>query len=201
MKPKKEANKYDKIIKENLEALFLPFLEQLMNIRILSFEGFELIDIGRLDFGQLLSSQIPEVVVLAILADFKKKPPEVAIRSIVKRLQKVAKGELSLEKYIRQLNVLSGLRKLHELTIKTIKTIETMPITYDIETDFLYKKGKEEGLKEGFEAGEERKEYIFVERGRKKGMTAEEIAELADMPVERVKAIIRELEAGSKGEG
>lgn len=198
MKPKKEANKYDKIIKENLEALFLPFLEQLMNIRILSFEGFELIDIGRLDFGQLLSSQIPEVVVLAILADFKKKPPEVAIRSIVKRLQKVAKGELSLEKYIRQLNVLSGLRKLHELTIKTI---ETMPITYDIETDFLYKKGKEEGLKEGFEAGEERKEYIFVERGRKKGMTAEEIAELADMPVERVKAIIRELEAGSKGEG
>ncbi|MCB0598060.1 MAG: hypothetical protein KDD28_28540, partial [Phaeodactylibacter sp.] len=38
MKPKKEANKYDKIIKENLEALFLPFLEQLLGIRILSAE-------------------------------------------------------------------------------------------------------------------------------------------------------------------
>jgi len=38
MKPKKEANKYDKIIKENLEALFLPFLEQLLEIRVVSAE-------------------------------------------------------------------------------------------------------------------------------------------------------------------
>ncbi len=97
--------------------------------------------------------------------------------------------------YIRQLNVLSGLRKLQKLTVKTI---EYMPITYDIKTDFLFKKGKEEGLKEGLEkgleAGKERKEHIFVERGWKKGMPPEEIAELADMPVERVNAIIRELE-------
>ena len=231
MKPKKEANKYDKIIKENLEALFLPFLEQLLGIRILSaerlpvrlqttlerepdfvrkivneegkesilhvefeseakrnmvyrvseyhgillkkyrlpifhvvvylgnrkpnipthlekeevFTGFELIDLGRLDYRQMLSSQIPEAVVLAILGDFKGKPPEEAIRSIVERLRQVAKGELSLQKYLRQLNVLSGLRKLHELTVKTI---ETMPVAYDIRTDFLYKKGKEEGRKE-----------------------------------------------------
>lgn len=64
MNLKKEANKYDKIIKKNLEVLFLPFLEQL----------------------------------------------------IIERLQQVAKGELSLQRYIRQLNILSGLRKLHELT-------------------------------------------------------------------------------------
>lgn len=279
MNPKKESNKYDKIIKENLEAIFLPFLEQLLKIRIISaerlpeklqttleretdfilkvltekkrevilhvefetkaqrvmvyrvseyhgillkkyrlpvyhvvvylgerrpnmptqlkqeevFTGFELIDIGRLDFGQLLSSQIPEVVVLAILADFNKEPPERAIRSIIERLQQVAKGELSLQKYIRQLNVLSGLRKLHELTIKTI---EAMPITYDIRTDFLYKKGREEGREEGREL----KERIIVTRIWEKGLPPEEIAELADMPLERVKAIIRELEAERKGE-
>ena len=76
------------------------------------FTGFELIEVGRLDYGQLLSSQVPEVVVLAVLADFKKEPPEDAIRSIIERLQQVAKGEFSLQKYIRQLNVLSGLRKL-----------------------------------------------------------------------------------------
>lgn len=201
MDPKKEANKYDKIIKENLEALFLPFLEQLLSLQIMSserldaklqttlereadfvrkvltkegkevilhvefesdveqlmvyrvseyhgillkkyqlpvyhvvvhlgerrpnvsaqlkqeevFTGFELIDFGRLDFEELLNSQIPEAVVLAILADFKRKLPEDAIRSIIGRLQKVAKGKLSLQKFIRQLNVLSGLRKLHEL--------------------------------------------------------------------------------------
>ncbi|MCB0598059.1 MAG: hypothetical protein KDD28_28535, partial [Phaeodactylibacter sp.] len=80
-----------------------------------------------------------EAVVLAILGDFKGKPAEEAIRSIVERLRQVTKGELSLQKYIRQLNVMSGLRKLQELTVKTI---EDMPITYDIRTDFLYKKGK-----------------------------------------------------------
>lgn len=158
-----------------------------------------MIGLGRLDYKQMLNSQVPEAVVLAILGDFRKEPAEGVIRSILERLKRVVKGELSLEKYIRQLNVLSGLRKLHELTVKTI---EAMPITYDISTDFLYKKGKEEGLREGLEegrekgmeAGEERKEHIFVERGWKKGMPPEEIAELADMPLERVKAIIRELE-------
>ena len=289
MDSKKEANKYDKIIKENLEALFLPFLEQLLNIRIVSserleaklqttlereadflriiltedgrkfilhvefetkakrlmvyrvseyhgillkkyrlpvhhvvvylgerrpniptrlkeeevFTGFELVDFGRLDYGQLLSSQVPEVVVLAILADFKNKPPEAVIRSIVERLQKVVKGELSLQKYIRQLNVMSGLRKLHELTIKTI---EDMPVTYDVRSDFLYKKGKEEGKEEGREEGREEafneKERIVVTRGWQKGMSPEEIAELADMPLERVKAIIEELKtAGKDGAG
>lgn len=160
------------------------------------FAGFELIDFGRLDYGQLLSSQVPEVVVLAILANFKNKPPEEAIRSILERLQQVAKGDLSLQKYIRQLNVLSGLRKLHE---QTVKTIEAMPITYDIRTDFLYKKGKEEGREEGIEKGFELKERIVVTRSWEKGLAPEEIAELADIPLERVKAVIQELEVKGKG--
>lgn len=283
MKSKKEANKYDKILKENLEALFLPFLEQLLGIRIVSaerlpaklqttlereadfvckiineegkegilhlefesearpvmiyrqseyhgillkkyqlpiyhvvvylgerrpniptqlkkeeiFTGFELIDLGRLDYQQMLSSQIPEAVVLAILADFKGQPPEEAIRSILERFRQVARGKLSLQKYIRQLNVLSGLRKLHELTIKTI---EDMPITYDVRTDFLYKKGKAEGKVEGLEEGMEQKARIVVARGHEIGMTPQEIAGLADMPVEWVKAVIREIEAERKAE-
>ena len=281
MKPKKEANKYDKIIKENLEALFLPFLEQLLGIRILSaerlpvrlqttlerepdfvrkivneegkesilhlefeseakrvivyrvseyhgillkkyrlpiyhvvvylgkrkpniptqlkkeevFTGFELIDLGRLDYQQMLSSQIPEAVVLAILGDFKGKPAEEAIRSIVERLRQVTKGELSLQKYIRQLNVMSGLRKLQELTVKTI---EDMPITYDIRTDFLYKKGKAEGKMEGKMEGLELKARTVVARGHERGLSPEEIALLADMPVEWVKAVIREIEEEGK---
>ncbi len=290
MHPKKDANKYDKILKENLEALFLPFLEQLLNIRILAserlpgkmqstlerevdflckilmgdgqkgilhlefesearknliyrqseyhgfllkkyrlpiyhvvvylgerrpniptqlkpeevFTGFELIDLGRLDYRQMLSSQVPEAIVLAILGNFNEEPPEEVLRSILERLQQVARGELSLEKYLRQLNVLSGLRKLHELTVKTI---EAMPITYDIETDFLFKKGKEKGLEEGLEKGLEKgreegvenKERIVVTRAWKKGLPPEEIAELADMPVEHVKEIIAELENKAEG--
>ncbi|MCB0614976.1 MAG: hypothetical protein KDC75_16780, partial [Phaeodactylibacter sp.] len=151
------------------------------------FTGFELIDLGRLDYHQMLRSQIPEAVVLAILGDFKGKPAEEAIRSIVERLRQVTKGELSLQKYIRQLNVMSGLRKLQELTVKTI---EDMPITYDIRTDFLYKKGKMEGL--------ELKARTVVARGHERGLSPEEIATLADMPVKWVKAVIREIEEEGK---
>ncbi|MCB9350080.1 MAG: hypothetical protein H6573_21615 [Lewinellaceae bacterium] len=76
-----------------------------------------------------------------------------------------------------------------------------MPVTYDVRSDFLYKKGKEEGKEEGREEAFNEKERIVVTRGWQKSMSPEEIAELADMPVERVQAIIRELEAKVKGEG
>lgn len=76
-----------------------------------------------------------------------------------------------------------------------------MPVTYDIRTDFLYQKGEKEGIEKGMEKGIELKERVFVARGWEKGMTPEAIAELADMPVELVNAIIRELELESKGEG
>lgn len=151
---------------------------------------FELIDLGRLDYRQMLSSQVAEAVVLAILGNFNQESPEQVLRSVLERLQQVAKGVLSLEKYLRQLNVLSGLRKLHELTVKTT---EAMPITYDIETDFLYKKGLEKGL--------ENKERIFVTRAWEKGLSPEEIAELADMPLERVREIIAELEKADEEDG
>ncbi len=120
---------------------------------------------------------------LILLAISTKNLREV-LRSTLEGLQQVAKGVRSLQEYLRQLNVLSGLRKLHELTVKTI---EAMPITYDIETDFLYKKGLEN------------KEYIVVTRAWKKGLSPEEIAELADMPLERVREIIAELEAEAEG--
>lgn len=47
------------------------------------FTGFELIGLGRLDYKKMLSSQVPEAVVLAVLGDFGKEPAEDVIRSIV----------------------------------------------------------------------------------------------------------------------
>lgn len=50
---------------------------------------------------------------------------------------------------------------------------------------------------QGFEKGIEQKERIVESRAWKKGMSAEEIAELADMPVQEVEVLIRELEQQS----
>ncbi len=73
-------------------------------------------------------------------------------------------GELELQKYVRQLNILSRLRKLQDITIKTINT---MPITYDIQKDELFLKGIEQGLEQGIEQG--------LEQGMAKGMEKEKV--------------------------
>ena len=54
--------------------------------------------------------------------------------------------------------------------------------------------GLEQGLEQGIEKGIDEKERIFVTRGWKKGMAPQEIADLADMPLQKVKSIIQELQ-------
>lgn len=53
---------------------------------------------------------------------------------------------------------------------------------------------KEQGIEQGIEIGIGEKERIIVTRGWKRGMAPQDIADLADMPMEKVEAIIRELE-------
>ena len=58
-----------------------------------------------------------------------------------------------------------------------------MPITYDIETDYLYQKGIERGM------------FIVtvIQRSRLKGISIEDIAEIVDLPVEKVRQILDSL--------
>jgi len=227
-----EAHAFDKILKENLEATILPLMEQLMNIRIRTFEkltqklqvtlerepdfirivetetqerfilhlefqtnndsemvfrmaeykaiiqrkyripvrqfvvyignthpsmrtklseeevieGFELVNISGINYRKLLESEIPEAIILAILSDFQEEDPMKVIQLILAHLKRHSADSIRLRKYIKQLEILSRLRKLEEITIKASND---MPITYDIQTDYLYKKGKEEGRLEG----------------------------------------------------
>ena len=53
--------------------------------------------------------------------------------------------------------------------------------------------GKKIGREQGIELGKEQKERIFVTRGRQKGLSPEEIADLGDIPLEKVETIIQEL--------
>ena len=57
-----------------------------------------------------------------------------------------------------------------------------MPITYDIETDYLYQKGIEKGI--------EKEKLIVIQTSRLKGFSIEDIAKIVDLPVEKVKQIL-----------
>ncbi len=156
------------------------------------YKGFDLLNVHALDTDELLSSQIPEVVLMAVLANFEPEDAETVLRKIIANLKKLVKNKRVLKKYFNQLMMLSRLRKIEELTIKIT---EEMPIHIDIETDTLYLRGKEQGLEQGLEQGKEQKTYIFVRNLLLITEHSDEtIALLADVTIEFVEKVKMSLE-------
>ncbi|MEM6737487.1 MAG: hypothetical protein AAF620_15610 [Bacteroidota bacterium] len=107
--------------------------------------GFALQNIHDFDPHTLTKSKIPEEIILAILSNYAEDEVDEVIASIVLKLQALAKGEVELNKYLKQLMILGRLRKLEK---RISKKVEDMPITYDITTDGLYKQGIERGIEQ-----------------------------------------------------
>ncbi len=161
------------------------------------FREFKVLSINELDFDEMLQSQIPEELVLAILSDFKGKDPEEIIRLITEKLKKCSNSDADLKKFKEQLTVLSRLRKLEE---KIIKNNNNMPITYNLEEDYCYQMGIEKGREQ------ERKiaDVELQERLRKQlkenittmlvlGLMPEQIANHLKVSIEFIKEIQQEL--------
>lgn len=119
-------------------------------------------DMRDIDCELFLQSDRPEEVLLAILCNYQKKGANIFVQEIFHRLRELAKEEMLLNKYIRQVEILSLLRNLQHYVSKEA---EGMITGFDIKKDVRYqqgmkkgmergkKKGKEEGLQEGIEKG------------------------------------------------
>jgi DNA-dependent RNA polymerase auxiliary subunit epsilon len=154
------------------------------------YTGFELLNARTLKTEELLSSQIPEVVLTAVLADYDPKKTEIILRAIVNNLKKLVDNDSELRKYINQLMMLSRLRKIEGLTSKITKE---MPIRYNIKTDDLYLEGREEGREETAA----QKDYLFVRNLLlNTDFSAEKIALLADVAVAYVQKVKLEISEG-----
>ncbi|KWT82594.1 hypothetical protein [Candidatus Magnetominusculus xianensis] len=108
--------------------------------------SYELLDIRDIDCSELLQSDKPEDIVLAILC--KSDNMDITIAKI---LEKLSMLPLKIRKdYILKLLYLSDLRKLYN---KVTQEVKKMPITIDINESDLYKeiffKGRVEGRVEG----------------------------------------------------
>lgn len=143
------------------------------------YRGFDLINLHALNTQTLLSSQVPDVIILAILADYEPEQAEAILRLIMRELKAVCKDPNELSKYIQQLIILSRLRKLDQITTKIA---EEMPISYNIETDYLYQRGIEKGHYE--------KDFEFVKTLlQNTDFSEEKIASLANVSVNFVKEV------------
>lgn len=145
--------------------------------------GFNLTNIHDIPVNQVLDSEVPEEIVLSILTEYPEKDTEQVISKIIHKLKEVAPNEAGFKRSLQQLITLSRIRKLEE---QTEKQIEAMPITYDIETDYLYKQGIERGV--------EQNKHLTVKKALlKKKLTIEEIAELMEVSIDFVLSVQSEL--------
>jgi len=106
---------------------------------------YKVLDMKKIDPDVFIKSEKPAEVILGILAGKFKDKPQI-IRKVKKRIAEIVKNEVEIAKYIDSISFLAG---LFDIEIK----VKPMPIQVDIRKTFLYKWGKEEGLKEGKQEG------------------------------------------------
>ena len=119
---------------------------------------FIVVDMKKIDPDEFIKSKKPEEVIVGILAGKFKEKPQI-IEKVKKRIVEIVKDEKEIAKYIDSVSFLAG---LFDVKIE----VKPMPIEVDIRKTFLYRWGKEEGLKEGKQQGKQE----GLKEGLKKGL-------------------------------
>lgn len=144
---------------------------------------YSLLNASQVDYRIFLQSSTPEEVLLAVLGDFNPDSSEVVLTSVLIRLRELETRPLRLARYIKQLEVLSKLRKLQELTIQISKK---MALVYDLETDIRYRQGLRKGVKKGKIEGREEVIMSLLKNG---AFSIDQIAQALGLTIEQVQKI------------
>jgi predicted transposase YdaD len=123
---------------------------------------FIVLDMKKIDPDEFLRSEKPEEVIIGILAGKFNEKPKI-IEKVKERIVEIVKNEERMIKYIDSISFLAG---LFDIEIK----VKPMPIQVDIRKTFLYKWGKEEGLKEGKREGLKEGEERGIKKGKREGL-------------------------------
>ena len=154
------------------------------------FSGFDIINITAIDPNQLISTQIPEMVIMALLADFKKDKLEKILHDIVERLKSLVDSKDSMSKYINQLLILARIRNLQMIISQKL---DDMPISYNVEKDGLYLRGVEKGIQKGIEKGIAQSVWNFYNGG----FSIQVIAKNLNLSIQQVEQYIQDWETKS----
>ena len=145
------------------------------------FFNFIVLDMKKINPDVFIKSDKPEEVLVGILAGKFKDKPEI-IKKVKKRIVEIVKDEKEIAKYIDSISFLAG---LFDVKIE----VKPMPIQVDIRKIFLYKWGKEEGLKEGKQEGLKEGKQEGLKEGRQEGLKE---AILLDVQIKFGKSKVKE---------
>ena len=138
-----------------------------------------------------MESDIPEIIVFAILGDLGKSTAKDVAIAAAQRINALEEGELKKKKLFKQLRIVSNIRNLAPLIDKVMENITQYFVP---ERDPWYNKGVALGKELGKELGQEKKNRDFTARLLLKTDHSDDlIAILADVSVEYVEAIKKEV--------
>ncbi|SOD98467.1 hypothetical protein [Spirosoma fluviale] len=133
---------------------------------------YNLIVFAELDYQLFLTSEKPEDVVLAILADFKQQSPETVVRQVIDRIDQTAQGDFAMKRYFQQLRILAQLRNLQTQIDKTMYSIADY---FSEEKDVLYIRGQRK-------AKEAKEREVVRNLLKKANLSVEQIADIVEVP-------------------
>ena len=112
---------------------------------LLSFR-FHLDWIRDINYRELLKTETPELIILALLADFEAAHPDFVAEQVFEKLKEFAESELDFQRFTNQLRVISNLRNLQPLIENLMLKISKYFVK---ERDPLFREGIEQGLELG----------------------------------------------------
>ncbi len=155
--------------------------------------AYELIDLSKYDAEEFLRSNVPDEIIIAILAgDPSRETARLQIREILIKLHSLLGNDASeLNRRIIQLEILSELKGFQDIIIEEEKN---MPIILDNSKSIRFQEGLKQGLEQGLNRGLERAtqerniafvKYLLLHTNH----SIEEIATLVNVPVSFVQQV------------
>lgn len=148
------------------------------------FMHFDLKNLNDYSAQELTQKDIPEAVLLAVLANYEGEKPAVVIKAIIEKLTKISGDQTMLKRYITQLAGLSGLRNLERDVTQQFKA---MALDFEIENNFLFKEGKQEGK-------QETQEELIKNVLEQSEMSVREITKLLKVPERLVREVKKKMQ-------
>jgi len=155
-------------------------------VDVLCHHRYLLKDVKEIECRELMDSESIEDKILAVLCrveDFERY-----INWLIEELIKMSEKERA--DYIRKLLIALDYRPKLKVKLKRMMEGRKMPLVI---TEEMMKQDPffEMGLKEGEKRGIEKGQRLLIERLIKKGMSVEEISALLDIPVEKLKELLK----------
>jgi predicted transposase YdaD len=164
--------------------------------------NYKIIDVSTINYHELVESNFPEAIIVAILSDFQNDNPEEVIALILRNLRNCVKENARLQRYFVGLEILSELRNLDS---ETIKQIRDMPIKgIDIRKTYFYQEvsrlsredGLSEGLSQGLSQGLNQAEVMLENTAinmLKKGMSVDVVVECTGLNLLKVRTLLKKI--------